>query len=64
VNTYVILALTLVSGCAVTALIAAGHGGRREAMEAIRDWGLCIAANLLLGAIVGGIALIVWRVVH
>ena len=60
-NTYVILALTLVSGCAVTSLIAPGHGGWRDAKEAIRDWGLCIAANLLLGALVAGVVLLFVR---
>lgn len=60
-NTYVILALTLFSGCAATALIGAGHAGRREAKEAIRDWGLCIAANLLLGALVAGAVLLFVR---
>ena len=60
-NTYVILALTLVIGCAVTALIPAGHGRWRDAKEAIRDWGLCIAANLLLGAIVAGVVLLFVR---
>jgi hypothetical protein len=41
----------------LTSLIAPGHGGWRDAKEAIRDWGLCIAANLLLGALVAGVVL-------
>ncbi len=64
VNTFVVLALTLLVCWGLTGLMAAGHGGWGEAKEALLDSGVWIGANLILGAVVVGITLIVWRVVH
>jgi hypothetical protein len=64
VNTFVVLALTLLVCWGLTGLIATGRGGWREAKEALLDSGVWIGANLILGAVVVGITLIVWKAVH
>jgi amino acid transporter len=59
-----VLALMLLVCWGLTGLMAARHGGWREVKKVLLDSGVWIGANLILGAIVVGITLIVWHVAH